>query len=121
MHELKQPSPGAARSRPKGAPGVKLLISAAALAATLGGWTRLAAIHGGTAPPASGPAMASSDQLSAALGVEPLPTLVPLVTAPTDNGASQVTRPQGPARSQATAPTVPARRPQPLAFTRSSR
>ncbi len=100
---------------------MKLLISAAALAATLAGWTRLAAIHGGTTPPASGPATAPSEQLSAALRVEPLPTLVPLVTAPTDNGTSPVTRPQGPARGQITAPTVPARRPQPLAFTRSSR
>lgn len=119
----KHPSPGAARPRPKGAPGVKLLISAAALAATLGGWTRLAAIHGGTAPPAPppGPTMASADQLPAASGVEPLPTLVPLVTPPMDNGASPVTRPQVPARSQASAPPVPARRPQPLAFTRSSR
>lgn len=80
-----------------GAPaqGLKMIISAAALAAALGGWAALTA---------QGPAPATRlDAPDAAL--PPIPTLVPLVG--TDGGLP---------------PRVsPAARPAPLAITRSSR
>lgn len=92
---------------PRGVPGVRLAVSAAAVAATLGGWVALAR---DTAPAALAgaevaPAIASS-----------IPTLVPVVTV-VPEGAVQTggmaARPAFRNRSSS--------RPAPLAVTRSSR
>ncbi len=69
--------PSKSSGRPaSGAPGVKMLITAASLAATVGGWAMLSNIQGVSSTSTSTPEPA---QLTAALSIKlpPLPTLVP--------------------------------------------
>src|SRR5512139_743288 len=60
-----------------GAPGVKLLITAASLAATLGGW---AVISGQETKPAPAPTSEPAVAPVVTIRLAPLPTLVPEVT-----------------------------------------
>jgi hypothetical protein len=64
--------------RPTRVPGAKILLTASALAATLGGWASLTWKASGTASAAS-PGLRSAEAQLAAAGVnlQPLPTLVP--------------------------------------------
>ena len=61
------------------APGVKLLITAASLAATLGGWAMISAEEPEPTPtPAPAPVLAAAPVVTIKLA--PLPTLVPPIT-----------------------------------------
>ena len=73
------PSAKPAKKPNSGAPGVKLLITAASLAATLGGW---AVISGHEAKPAPAPAPWPEPALAPEVTIKlaPLPTLVPEAT-----------------------------------------
>jgi hypothetical protein len=115
------------RSRPiqqraVGAPGIKALITAVSLAATLGGWAALADTQIETIDPASSPpARALAPQRpSIDLTLAPLPTIVPPPniaidrSSPIDTAPSGLATPASPLRVV----TVP---PQPVARTRSSR
>ena len=128
--------------KPKsGAPSVKILITAASLAATLGGW---ALISGKEVKPAPAPAPASGlapEQAAApvvTIKLAPLPTLVPPVTPQprlaTVNQSANQPRPAAAAPQPAaapaneivlrdvSAPALPDRSaPAPVANTRSSR
>jgi hypothetical protein len=89
--------------------GLKLVISAAAVAATLGGWGILTTLN---------PAAAETDAQSAWLREQPpIPTLVPLVGMPASDVAAQA-----PAHGlrQVSSPPVTTR-PAAVTFTRSSR
>jgi hypothetical protein len=83
-----------------GAPGVKLLITAASLAATLGGW---AMISSDETKPALPPAPASNQVAVPAVTIKlaPLPTLVPAIASPAQ--IVTVNRPR-PAAAVAAAP-----------------
>jgi len=71
------PSAKPAKKPNSGAPGVKLLITAASLAATLGGW---AVISGQEAKPAPAPRPEPALVPEVTIKLAPLPTLVPEVT-----------------------------------------
>lgn len=113
-----------------GAPGVKVLITAASVAATLGGWALLSATE---VQPAPQPAAPQAQTSALSITLAPLPTLVP--PAPQSPQAQWVTvnnpkAQSAPARSAAPAPLVlrevsaPAPQksaPSPVTNTRSSR
>ena len=111
------------------APGVKLLITAASLAATLGGWAVIGAKEPkSTAAPV--PAQAAAPAVTIKLA--PLPTLVPPITSQPRPNTIKQSRPAAsaplPAASNeivlrdVSAPAVPDRSaPAPVANTRSSR
>lgn len=90
---------------------LKALISAAAVAATLGGWAALAP------RPTAEPQVAPAAEL--AQPAAPLPTLVPLEGASPQAGSPLPAEPS-PALREVSAPPAPAR-PAPITTTRSSR
>jgi hypothetical protein len=90
------------------AQGLKLILSAAAVAATLGGWAALT-----TATP---PAAETSSPPTSLLEQPPIPTLVPLAGA----RASDTALVAAPALRQVSSPPV-TNRPAPVTLTRSSR
>jgi hypothetical protein len=112
-----------------GAPGVKLLITAASLAATLGGW---AVISSQEAKPAPAPAPEQAVAPVVTIKLAPLPTLVPpatlqprLVTVNQPRPAAAAPQPapsNGIVLRDVSAPALPDRSaPAPVANTRSSR
>jgi len=113
------------------APGVKLLITAASLAATLGGWAMISAEEPEPTPtPAPAPVQAAAPVVTIKLA--PLPTLVPPITSQPRPSAINQSRPAAsaplPAASNeivlrdVSAPALPDRSaPAPVANTRSSR
>ena len=129
-----------------GAPGVKLLITAASLAAALGGWALLSAdeVQPTVQPQASASNTTSQQAATPALKVKlaPLPTLVPLVpqsrvvtinnsVAPA-SAARPATQPAAPAQpalrvvnappqQQAAGRSTSSSAPAPVTSTRSSR
>jgi hypothetical protein len=120
-----------ARKPNSDAPGVKLLITAASLAATLGGWALISSVEAKPAPtPASAPEQTAAPVVTIKLA--PLPTLVPPVTPQprlvTINQPRPAARAPQPAVStelvlrDVSAPALPDRSaPAPVANTRSSR
>ncbi len=105
-----------AKSNPKssGTPGVKMLITAASLAATLGGWVLLSAKE---AKPAAQPSTQTAPQAASQaeaptqlINLAPLPTLVPLVapaqlvTASNTTASRSIARPAAPIQQAAPAP-----------------
>ena len=106
-----------ARKPAAGAPGVKMFITAASLAATLGGWALISAEEVQPLPPEQ---LAVADQAAAGVTIQlaPLPTLVPLAqTAQQTQGASQPApiSPPRPASRAAAASASQAAAPQPAA------
>jgi 2-oxoglutarate dehydrogenase E2 component (dihydrolipoamide succinyltransferase) len=104
VNEMKPAKP--AKKPNSGAPGVKLLITAASLAATLGGW---AVISGQEAKPAPAPTPEPATAPAVTIKLAPLPTLVPEVTPQAQ--LVMVNRP----RPAAAAPQPAAAAPQPAA------
>lgn len=124
------------QKRATGAPGVKALIAAASLAATLGGWAALTHTPAETTEAASAPL-----EPSTALKLDPLPTIIPppqiaidrppampaaLLHAQAPAVTPPTTQQQAPAPAPAQPALVPPLRvvsapPQPVARTRSSR
>jgi hypothetical protein len=106
-----------APKRPSRVPGAKILLTASALAATLGGWASLTWKASANASAAS-PSLRSAEAQFAAVGInlQPLPTLVP--------GPSQLPVGVSPIPSQA-GPQPVLRRvsapPAPIVRTQSSR
>jgi hypothetical protein len=113
------------------APGVKVLITAASLAATLGGW---ALISSNEAPSTSAPTPAPAPATNSAITIKfaPLPTLVPpltpqpqLVTINQPHPAAAAPQPAAPTTvvlRDVSAPALPSRSaPAPVTNTRSSR
>jgi hypothetical protein len=112
-----------------GAPGVKLLLTAASLAATLGGW---AVLSGQQVKPAPAPAPEQAAAPVVTIKLAPLPTLVPPVTPRPRLGMVNQPRPAAAAPQPApsnelvlrdiSAPALPDRSaPPPAANSRSSR
>ena len=91
------------------AEGLKMVVSAAAGALTLGGWAALTA--------ASTPASTADAPPPVLLEQQPIPTLVPLVGVPASDVAAHGA---APALREVSAPPVTTR-PAPVTFTRSSR
>jgi hypothetical protein len=117
------PAKSNSKSKSSDAPGVKTLIAAASLAATLGGWALLSAQEAQPAAQFStllaAPQIASQAALQAEaptrmINLAPLPTLVPLaphsqlVTAANTTASRSIARPAAPV--QQTAPAQPALR-----------
>lgn len=111
------------------APGVKMLITAASVAATLGGWALISSTE---AKPAPAPAPEQAADAVVAIKFAPLPTLVPPVTLQprlvTINQPRPAARAPQPAVSNelvlrdVSAPALPDRSaPASVASTRSSR
>ncbi|HZY43414.1 MAG TPA: hypothetical protein VFF70_01590 [Anaerolineae bacterium] len=70
--------PSKSSGRPaSGAPGVKMLITAASLAATVGGWAMLSNTEGVSSSTTSTPALPPATTASLTVKLQPLPTLVP--------------------------------------------
>jgi hypothetical protein len=116
--------------RPKGVPGVKVLLTAASLSATLGGWAALTAAEPAPAAPDPTPAPAAVAAVLPPLDLPVLPTLVPLVpparnggeaAAPTPVPTVAVARAPAPLRVVQAAPPAPAAPARPITRTRSSR
>jgi hypothetical protein len=67
--------PSKSAGRPaSGAPGIKMLITAASLAATVGGWAMLSNAESAASSSAPGPAQSTT---ALSIKLAPLPTLVP--------------------------------------------
>jgi hypothetical protein len=118
-----------AKKSNSGAPGVKMLITAASLAATLGGWSLISA---GETPPAAEPAPPQTATSAFAIQLAPLPTLVPPITSQPQlvtisqprpaAAASQPTASNDLVLRDVSAPALPERSaPSPVANTGSSR
>ncbi len=103
------PQAKSAKKPANSAPGVKMLITAASLAATVGGWALLSAKGSTATLSPTPPAVAKTSSPTFSINFEPLPTLVPtptqasrLVTAsnriaPSTNQATQLQQPAAPA------------------------
>jgi len=113
------PAKSNSKSKSSDAPGVKTLITAASLAATLGGWALLSAQEAQPAAQSSTllavPQTASQAEApTQMINLAPLPTLVPLVphsqlvTAANASASRSVARPAAPV--QQAAPAQPALR-----------
>ena len=98
--------PAKAASKSTGAPGAKMLITAASLAATLGGWALLSADGARpVAQPAMPPTAAPQVEVTTlSIKLAPLPTLVPL--APQSRIVT-VNNPSAAAPARATQPAAP--------------
>ena len=114
-----QPTPK--RGAPGGAPGAKVLITAASLSAVIGGWAGFAL----SKPAPADASLPAETPAQVAIELQPLPTLVP---EPTASLASVKAPPSTSSLSSAKAPSVvaPTLRkvtapPRPVTVTRSSR
>ena len=111
--------PAKSNSKSSSTPGVKMFITAASLAATLGGWALLSAkeakpaAQSSTLPDAPQTALQAASQADAAtrlINLAPLPTLVPLVphsqlvTASNATTSRPIAQPAAPQRIQQAAP-----------------
>ena len=142
--------PAKSNSKSSSTPGVKMFITAASLAATLGGWALLSAkeakpaAQSSTLPDAPQTALQAASQAGAStrlINLAPLPTLVPLaphtqlVTASHTTASRPIAQPAAPIQQAAPAPLAlrvvsappqqsgrpSASAPAPVANTRSSR
>lgn len=106
-------TPSRSPKRPTGAPGVKMLIAAAALAFTLGGWAALTVDHARQASAITSPPptviLPTEPPPAPALSLPPLPTIMPprAVVLPNFSvGSAPLTMAQPTAMSASAAPPV---------------